>query len=585
MTRTFGHIERNAPATPSRQRGLDRQIAALLDFVTVSHQRVLAFLVICGLIFFLPGFFHIPPVDRDEARFAQATKQMVETGDYIDIRFQDEVRYKKPVGIYWMQSALVNGAIKAGIPGAKVRIWIYRIPSLAGAIGAVLLTYWAALAFLTRRGALLAAMTLCASILLGVEARLAKTDAMLLMMAVAAMGAMARVYLRWQRDGDDGPSGPEGWLMPGIFWTALAAGLLIKGPLVLMFAVTTAITLAILDRSAGWIWRLRPIWGVLWMLVLALPWFIAIVLKSGDSFFAQSIGGDLMTKVAGGQESHGAPPGYYLALFWLTFWPGAPLTAMAAPAIYRAWRQPGAAFLLAWIIPCWLIFEAVPTKLPHYVLPLYPAIAILTIGALELRVLSSAAWLKRGAGWWFWLPAIISVGAIIAAIMLIRQPLFAAWPFAAMAAIFGLAAWWLFDENRAERSIVKAVAASALMSACVFGIVIPSLTPLFPSAQIGKIIRATGCERPTIAAAAFHEPSLVFMVGTQTKLTSATAAADFLMSGGCHFAIVESRQERAFAQRGEEIGLRYSITARVNGFNISQGKAIILTIFEGEGRP
>ena len=72
--------------------------------------RVTAFLLLCGLLLFLPGFFNIPPIDRDEARFAQATKQMVETGDFIDIRFQDDVRYKKPVGVYWLQAAAVETA-------------------------------------------------------------------------------------------------------------------------------------------------------------------------------------------------------------------------------------------------------------------------------------------------------------------------------------------------------------------------------------------------------------------------------------------------------------------------------------------
>ncbi len=69
---------------------------------------------------FLPGFFTIPPIDRDEVRFAQATKQMVESGDFVDIRFQDDVRYKKPVGIYWMQAAALKricGARRAGCPG------------------------------------------------------------------------------------------------------------------------------------------------------------------------------------------------------------------------------------------------------------------------------------------------------------------------------------------------------------------------------------------------------------------------------------------------------------------------------------
>src|SRR5205807_3819700 len=169
---------------------------------TVSHARAIAFLILISLASFLPGFFNIPPVDRDEARFAQATKQMIESGDYVDIRFQDDVRYKKPVGIYWLQAGVVRAAEALGVSQALTTIWLYRIPSLIGAIGAVLLTYWAALAFVTSRGAALAALMMCSSVLLGAEARLAKTDAMLLLTVVAAMGAMARVYLSWQRGED-----------------------------------------------------------------------------------------------------------------------------------------------------------------------------------------------------------------------------------------------------------------------------------------------------------------------------------------------------------------------------------------------
>src|SRR6516225_1264348 len=122
---------------------------------------------------------------------------MVESGDYVDIRFQDDVRYKKPVGIYWLQSVAVKTASALGLPRAELRIWVYRLPSLFGAIGAVLMTYWAALGFLTRRGAVLAALMMCSCVLLSAEARLAKTDAMLLLTVVAAMGALARPYLAW----------------------------------------------------------------------------------------------------------------------------------------------------------------------------------------------------------------------------------------------------------------------------------------------------------------------------------------------------------------------------------------------------
>jgi 4-amino-4-deoxy-L-arabinose transferase-like glycosyltransferase len=345
--------------------------------------------------------------------------------------------------------------------------------------------------------------------------------------------------------------------------------------------VLTIGTLAILDRSATWLWRLRPVWGLMWMLVLVLPWFVAIFWRAGDAFFADSIGGDMLSKLAA-QESHGAPPGLYLLLFWVTFWPGAPLAGMAAPAVWRARREPGAQYLLAWLVPSWIVFELVLTKLPHYVLPLYPAIAILTVGALERRVLSRS-WLRRGAAWWFVIPAVTSVIAVIGAITVTRQPVFLAWPFVAAALIFGLFAWWLYDDNRAERSLLTVVVAAMFLAVAIYGVVIPALTPLFPSAEIARALRNVVCVGPKAAAAGFHEPSLVFMTGTSTLLTDGSGAADFLGQGSCRFALVEQRSERGFAQRAEAIGLRYNVATRIDGYNISQGRAISIAIFRSEG--
>jgi 4-amino-4-deoxy-L-arabinose transferase-like glycosyltransferase len=578
MVETYARPRFGEPREPKNLVNPGSRLVRLIDFVTDSHTRVIAFLLLCGALFYLPGFFSIPPVDRDEARFAQATKQMVETGDFVDIRFQDEVRYKKPVGIYWMQAAVVEIATVLGLPKAQLRIWVYRIPSLIGAVGAVLLTYWAALAFVTRRGAVLAALMMCASVLLSAEARLAKTDAMLLLTVVAAMGAMARVYLSWQR-GED-PERPP-WSWPAIFWTALALGILIKGPLILMFAGLTILTLAILDRNASWLWRLRPVWGAMWMLVLVLPWFIAIYWRAGGTFFTDSVGGDMLSKLAA-QESHGAPPGLYLLLFWITFWPGAPLAGMAVPAIWRARREPGAQYLLAWLVPSWLVFELVLTKLPHYVLPLYPAIAILTVGALERRVLSRS-WLMRGAAWWFAIPALAAILAVVGAIMLTRQPAFLSWPPFAAAMILGLFAWWLYEDSRAERSFLNAIAAALFLALAVYGVVLPSLTTLFPSAEIAHALRNVVCVGPRAAAAGFHEPSLVFMTDTSTLLTDGSGAADFLNQGSCRFALVEQRSERTFVQRAEAIGLRYNVATRIEGYNISQGRAVSIAIYRSEG--
>src|SRR5262249_49391558 len=259
-------------------KSLTRDIGVLLATATASHARAIAVLVLVSVISFLPGFFNIPPVDRDEARFAQATKQMIESGDFIDIRFQDEVRYKKPVGIYWLQAGVVRAAEAVGIRDARSTIWLYRVPSLIGAIGAVLLTYWAALAFVTRRLAFLAGLMMATCVLLGVEARLAKTDAVLLACCVAAMGVMARAYLKQSLTRD------VGWGEALLLWTGIAVGILVKGPLILLVTGLATIALCIADRSARWLMRLRPAPGILWVLLLVLPWFIAIMAKSGDAF-------------------------------------------------------------------------------------------------------------------------------------------------------------------------------------------------------------------------------------------------------------------------------------------------------------
>lgn len=559
-----------------------RALAAALDYAVGSHRRAAALLVAFSLLAFLPGFFQIPPVDRDEARFAQATKQMLETHEYVDIRFQDEVRYKKPVGIYWLQAAAVKAGEALGVPQARTTIGLYRLPSLAGAILAVLLTYWAALAFVARRAALVAALMMASSVLLGVEARLATTDAMLLFTSVAAMGALARIYLASQRT----PELKIDWVHPAILWTALAGGVLLKGPVILMFVGLAAITLSIVDRSARWLWFLRPVAGCVWLILLVSPWFVAIVLKSGDSFFVQSLGHDMLDKVTSGQEAHGAPPGFYFLLFWVTFWPGSVLAGLAAVTVWKARREVGARFLLAWLIPSWLVFEVVMTKLPHYVLPLYPAIAILIAGILEPGELSKPRWMARGTISWFLFPGAIAIAVLIAFIVFGRDLGLVAWPFSALAVIFGLFAWWLYEVDGAERSLLRGMIASVFVAVTVYAVTFPLLPSLFPSAVIANEIYATDCEQPHVASTfAYQEPSLVFQLGTDTRFTDSVGAADFLRFGPCHFALIDSRGERGFVQRAESIGLRYSFVQRVEGYNISIGKPVSLAVFRSQAGP
>jgi 4-amino-4-deoxy-L-arabinose transferase-like glycosyltransferase len=554
--------------------------AALFDYAAASDRRAAAMLVLISLIAFLPGIFQLPPVDRDEAYFAQATKQMIETGDYVDIRYQDDVRYRKPVGIYWLQAGVVNVASALGLPNAQTSIWLYRLPSLIGAIGAVLATYWCALAFVSRRGAVLAALMLMSSSILGAEGRLAKTDAVLLFTVVTAMAVLARVYMAPRR-GD----AQVGLGQLAIFWTALAVGILIKGPMIVMVVGLAAATLAVLDRSARWLLALRPLPGLLWLFVLVLPWFIAIYARVGTQFLIGSVGEDMLAKVASPQETHGAPPGLYLILFFVTFFPASILAGLAAPAVWAVRREAAARFLLAWVVPSWIVFEAIVTKLPHYVLPLYPAIAILTAGAVESKVLSQRPWLVRGVMWWFVVPVIVSIVAVVTAIIIQRDLALLAWPFFAAAIVCGLFAWQLYDQEGAERAFTRAVEGAVLMAIGIYAIVVPSLEPAFPSVTLAEVLREAPCADPLAASAGYEEPSLVFLAGTKTRLTDAAGAADFLLPGGCRFAFVEARQQRAFALRAEAIGLRYNRGPLVEGYDISIGKAVSIAVFETVSTP
>jgi 4-amino-4-deoxy-L-arabinose transferase-like glycosyltransferase len=323
--------------------------------------------------------------------------------------------------------------------------------------------------------------------------------------------------------------------------------------------------------------------GTAWMILLVLPWFIAIYWRAGSSFLVDSVGHDMLSKIAGSQEAHGAPPGYYILLFFLTFFPGSALALPAVPAVWSTRREPAVRFLLAWLVPSWIVFELVATKLPHYVLPLYPALAMLFAIAIDKEQLSARPSLRRAALLWFAMPVALSAIAVGGAIALSRnlEPL--AWPFLAAAMICGLFAWRLYTVDGAERSLLRALAAAICGAIGIFGIVLPSLTAAFPSVALANFLRSASCPHPIAASVGYQEPSLVFLAGTATRLIDPSSAADFLRQGGCRFAFIDAGDQRTFALRAEAIGLHYRAGPSITGFNISNGHKVAITVFEPTG--
>ena len=108
------------------------------------HRLAYPLLAVLCLMLWLPGILSLPALDRDESRFAQSSRQMLDSGNYVDIRFGQVPRYKKPIGIYWLQAAATG--LAGLVTGHDDRIWSYRLPSLLGGIAAAWLTVWCALA-------------------------------------------------------------------------------------------------------------------------------------------------------------------------------------------------------------------------------------------------------------------------------------------------------------------------------------------------------------------------------------------------------------------------------------------------------
>jgi 4-amino-4-deoxy-L-arabinose transferase-like glycosyltransferase len=542
----------------------------------LSGIRAYALLCLLCLILYAPGLAAIPPLDRDEARFAQATRQMLATGDFVRIRFQDEARNKKPIGIYWLQAA----AVSAFSSPESAAIWPYRLPSVLAATAAVLLTFAFGARLLDSRPAGMIAAVLTASALgVVVEAHLAKTDAALLAAIVAGQGALALVYraVRGAR--------PVPPLLPLLFWLAEAVAILLKGPPGPVLVLLTAGSLSIADRDFRWLKGLRPLAGILITTVIVAPWLIAIESATSGHFISDSLAHDLLPKLVGAQESHGAPPGYYLAMVIPSFWPG---SLFIVPGLLWGWRQRHAAtgrFLLAWLSPAWIFFELVPTKLPHYVLPLYPALALLAAGALEeglVRHLAGSARLVDSAVRAVWGAVIVALGAALLALPMWFAGKTSPVVIIAVPVMFGLALLLLFRDPQPMRSagLVAAISAAFVLPAALT--VAPGLDYLWPSrSAAAALARHPPGPGEAVLSVGYSEPSLVFLLGTATRLVTAQPADDQLDGAG--LALVNDRYDGEFARSLALHRLTVRALDRVEGLDYSAGGGkLVLTLYRLE---
>jgi 4-amino-4-deoxy-L-arabinose transferase-like glycosyltransferase len=499
----------------------------------------------------MAGIFTMPALDRDESRFAQATAQMLESGDFVRINFLDEARNKKPVGIHWLQAASV-----AAFSSVEAReIWAYRLPSLLGVILAALACFWGGQRLVGREAAFAGAALFAVTVLLGIEGGIAKTDAMLVGCTTLAMAALAN-----SRFGEGGRKTAL------LFWFAIGLGALIKGPVTPMVAGLALIVLFAWERKARWMKPLLFWPGPLLAIAMVLPWLISIQIATDGGFLRQAVGDDLAPKLAGAAERHGGIFGYHLLLLPLLFFPASLFLIPGAGRIANALRgkdsdtaAAAARFLLAWAVPVWLVFEFLPTKLPHYVLPAYPALALMAgWGLVELT--RAAAWQKwiswglfafAGLAFAIALPVLfvvygnnaswdavrLSLGGFEGGLQLGLDPATAAIVFLTAAIFAGLSGAALMAARGRSLVLMLCLAVTAGLGWQVMAR--GAAAPNAYAVRLADQVRAARSYSQTIAgiapddivtASSYTEPSLVFSLGTDTMLGSAEEVMAFAES-------------------------------------------------------
>lgn len=526
-------------------------------------------LTVFGFILYWPGMLNLPVIDRDEAHFAQASRQMLLSGQYFQIRFQDITRFQKPPGINWLQAASVNSFGKSN----ERRIGLYRLPSLLSAIFSLWLIYAFSKRRFGHRVALLAAALLGASILMSVEAHMAVIDTSLLSSVILMQGALWRIMEgEWH-----GKRAPIAWAL--LFWLALSYGFVLKGVTPLVGGLSL-LTLCIVERSIKPLQGVRFVWGFALFVLLSALWLMKVNAAEHSNYLWQMFHKDLLPKLQGGHESHGQPPLFHLAILPLTFWPGSLFLWQGVQYAWFKRHENAVRFLLAWLLPSWIFFELMPTKLPQYVLPMFPVIALFC----ALSLYEGMTRPKRSLFILQCLWGVLSLGLVVAIAsipyLIDDHFLMASVLLCLFMGGLSIVAMIHAIKGMYRRAAIAAVMAAVVGYPLIYGVILPKTEGLWLSKQIVSSLPSAAVSNQTpLIAVGFAEPSLVMQLAHDEVIYVEDSDWTLLKTRypGSLFLI-----DKRLLDENAQQGMRP--IAKIRGFNYSKGRWLELWVLQFDKR-
>ena len=359
--------------------------------------------------------------DQDEAFFARTAVEMHQRHEWIVPYFNGELFAHKPPLMFWLMRV---GFSLFGVTEFAARFW-----SAAFAVGTALLVYRMGRRMFSPQAGLYAGLMISTALMFDVVGRAATPDSFLVFFSTLALFIFTR-HESWSDENAasvDTATKPLPWSTCAAMYAAMGIAVLVKGPIGVLLpgaviglyllvrgtaqpaadvAMSNDRILAILRRFnpariLRTIWSMRPLTALAMVLLVAGPWFAAVGWRTGGTFIYEFFGVQNFGRFVGAMDNHGGGIWYYLPAILVGFFPWSIFAIPTALDLIRRWRgretgQNGAKFLTCWILVYLGFFSIAATKLPNYVLPAYPALALATACFVD-RWLSQPARVSR---WW-----------------------------------------------------------------------------------------------------------------------------------------------------------------------------------------
>jgi 4-amino-4-deoxy-L-arabinose transferase-like glycosyltransferase len=312
--------------------------------------------------------------DIDEGNNAECAQEMYESGNFVVPTFNYKLRVDKPVLLYWLQASAYH------VYG--VNEFAARLPSALASLLSLLVVYELGRRLFDRSAALLAGLILAGSVAFCAAAHFANPDALLNLCVLLTLWCFWNHYTR------------RGWWLLGA-GAACGLGMLAKGPVAVILPMMTTTLFFLIRRELRRLWDPHLLGAALVFLIIAAPWYIWVGVETKGEWLAGFFWKHNVERAVGVLENHGGPFFYYVLVLlaglgpWSVFlYPAIryPLSAIRQSMNAESGQgiaKGGTQFLLCWVALWLLFFTVVRTKLPNYILPVYPAAALLTASFLD----------------------------------------------------------------------------------------------------------------------------------------------------------------------------------------------------------